>query len=1093
MVNFNNVIKFNLPVLILLMCASHAFTQRLVDWNKGDHNETRKGFMDGNLVGTVYYNHGEVADWQNWPTESGVWPKGSDPVHTYVDGVAIIVQAEAVDPQGNFIHPLETNYYEFTRYDRSTGVTYGWWPLPGYANPVPSGPPARSDRPETWPARWPDLTSEWAGKWNGFFGPDVKNADVETYFVFDDNEDREYIINNNFYPDADDPSRGGLGMQVRARGFQWSQVLAADVIFWFYEITNMSTTDYDKTLFAQYVDWGIGGHDNSSNNAGDYNDLLDISYAWSTVPYGSPGNWSPVGVAGYAFLESPGVPDDFRDNDTDGLTDEKRDNNAVRFFSQPEDDPFIRDVLTDTTDFRDFYGYSWRPHWDADENADWRNFLDLNENRKWDEGEALNDDVGADGLGPFDDAYPGPDIDGTEANGRPDQGEPNFGVLDKDESDQLGLTGFLIFPVHIPYELKNDEQNWEALSQLPEPHGKELTGVNLANFFSSYLFNLNGRNTYGKETGETERFSMALIFGIDKEDVFRRKKTVQQIYNANYQFAKPPDKAIVKAVPGDGRVTLYWGDRSEKTFDEFYQRYNFEGYRIYRSTEPNFLENRVITDAYGKATYQKPIAQFDLIDGLKGPHPIDVNGAMFNLGNDTGLEHSFIDSSVQNGQTYYYAVVAYDQGYTTTTVEQEFVGIPPSETTATIRVDNVTGEIETDINTAVVTPRAPTAGYISPKIEDLTHSGPGTGSIIINILDPDSLKDNHVHRLEFQDFTTYHDNSYPSYMLIDYSAKDTLIKLTPLESDNERTIVTSGFDLQIKNDPSVRPIDSQTGWKVRSTTYAVLPGFDTRYQSGYSSKRINYPADFEITFTEKGQGDISMQATDFSKPIPSNVVIKNLTDNVDNVQFIFRDLAGDSVFNIANPDTVENIVMGDAIFIVVGDSTGLKADSYKKAHITWSITAYKDVTIPDSLQVEPQPGDVYYLATSKPFRTGEYYEFTVKSPGYDKAKATADLDQIAVVPNPYVGAASWEPATNTIGRGERLVQFIHLPEKCTIRIYTMSGHLVQTLYHESTVSDGQEPWNLVSRDGMNIAYGMYVYHVDAPGIGKKIGRFGVIK
>jgi len=38
-----------------------------------------------------------------------------------------------------------------------------------------------------------------------------------------------------------------------------SQVLAEDVIFWHYEITNMTTTDYAKTLFAQYVDWGIGG------------------------------------------------------------------------------------------------------------------------------------------------------------------------------------------------------------------------------------------------------------------------------------------------------------------------------------------------------------------------------------------------------------------------------------------------------------------------------------------------------------------------------------------------------------------------------------------------------------------------------------------------------------------------------------------------------------------------------------------------------------------------------------------------------------------------------------------------------------------
>ena len=75
--------------------------------------------------------------------------------------------------------------------------------------------------------------------------------------------------------------------------------------------------------------------------------------------------------------------------------------------------------------------------------------------------------------------------------GKPDQGEPNFGILDKDESDQLGLTGFLISSVHT-YDLNNDERNWQALSSLPAPHGGELVGVNLANHFSSYLFPLAG-------------------------------------------------------------------------------------------------------------------------------------------------------------------------------------------------------------------------------------------------------------------------------------------------------------------------------------------------------------------------------------------------------------------------------------------------------------------------------------------------------------------------------------------------------------------------------------------------------------------------
>jgi len=98
-----------------------------------------------------------------------------------------------------------------------------------------------------------------------------------------------------------------------------------------------------------------------------------------------------------------------------------------------------------------------------------------------------------------------------------------------------------------------------------------------------------------------------------------------------------------------------------------------------------------------------------------------------------------------------------------------------------------------------------------------------------------------------------------------------------------------------------------------------------------------------------------------------------------------------------------------------------------------------------------------------------------------------------VVPNPYAGAASWEPATTSVGRGERRIFFIHLPRECTIRIYTMAGRLVQTIQHVSSLADGQTSWNLVSRDGMDVAYGVYVYHVDAPGVGTTVGKFAVLK
>ena len=1077
------------PLIFFAICVflSNSSAQHIVDKNKGDHFQRKKGYMDGNLVGTVYYNFGEIADWLNDPTHSGVWPKGTN--HTYIDGVAIIVQAETQDQQGNIFHPLETNYYEYTRYNLSTGVTYGWWPLPGYDNRFSSSP-AQSDDPSTWPYHWPDRPSDWDGYWNGFFGKGVLNADVESYFVFDDNEDREYIIKNNFHPDTDDSSRGGLGMQVHARGFQWSQVLAEDVIFWHYEITNMGTTDYEKTLFAQYVDWGIGGHDNSSNNAGDYDQILNLSYAWSTVPFGSPGHWSPVGYTGYAFLESPGIAYDHFDNDHDGLTDEQRDNDAKVFITNANQDPFLVDVQQDTLRFKQFYGYSWKPHWDADENCNWRSYTDLDHNGQWNQGEPLNDDVGSDGIGPLDEGYTVADKDRSEGDGKPEQGEPNFGILDKDESDQLGLTGFLIAAVHT-YDLNNDERNWGAFTTLLPPHGQQLVGVNLANYFSSYLFHLVGRQTYStqtgqlQETGATERFSMGLIFGMNADDLFRRKKTVQQIYNANYHFAKPPDKPRVKAIAGDQRVTLYWDDRAEHTFDAFYQKYNFEGYRIYRSTEPNFLEVKIITDAYGQPTFRKPLAQFDLVDGVRGLHSIGVNGAYFNLGDDTGLQHSFIDSTVENGQTYYYAVCAYDQGYTTTTVQGEFLGIPPTETTSIIKED-AQGNIKTDINTAVVTPRAPSAGYIRPKLTNVTATGPGTGLVSIDILDPDSLQNNHTFRIEFQDSSAFHNNSLPFYQLVNRTSGEISIPLIKMKSDQEQTPVIHGMAINIMNDSSVVIDHDKTGWVTGNSNYIVQVGFDSRYTAAYGSRRVNYPADFEIRFTEPGQGDISFPQDAFSRPRPSNIIVKDLTENIDHFQFIFRDNNNDSLFNATPNDT-------DAIFIVCGDSAGKRATIFPTAKKSWSMSIFQDTLVLQSERRPPQPGDVYRIVTKKPFRTGEYFEFTTEQPRIDIDSARDQLKNIAVVPNPYVGAASWEPLPTTTGRGERIIYFIHLPRECSIRIYTISGRLVQTLYHSSSIDNGQESWNLVSRDGMDIAYGVYVFYVDAPGIGTRIDKFAIMK
>ena len=362
---------YNLIILLFLVQTLAAQG----DPQKGDVRYSQWGIMDGNAVRTLYSNHAEVARWPDQP--SGEWPKGSG--HSYVDGVATIIAVSTFDTTGRRIHPMSTNYREFIDTDPIDKTPWGWAPLPGYSN-VRQQSPARSDDSFTWPNYWADKP-EWSNVWNGYFGKGIRNADVETYFVCDDAVDEEWLTPHDtttgagvFYPDMNDHTRGGIGMEVKARGFQWSHVQTQDVIFWHYEITNEGTTSYDSVYFSQYIDWGIGGTDDSGDDEGGYSTYLDIAFSWDYNGLGQPGQWGPTGVAAYAFLESPGNQFDGIDNDDDGLIDERRENSAGNWL-----DTYPYGV-ENVEKFIEFYMREPRPHWEGDEDQDWSGFTDENGN-----------------------------------------------------------------------------------------------------------------------------------------------------------------------------------------------------------------------------------------------------------------------------------------------------------------------------------------------------------------------------------------------------------------------------------------------------------------------------------------------------------------------------------------------------------------------------------------------------------------------------------------------------------------------------------------------------------------------------------------
>lgn len=106
------------------------------------------------------------------------------------------------------------------------------------------------------------------------------------------------------------------------------------------------------------------------------------------------------------------------------------------------------------------------------------------------------------------------------------------------------------------------------------------------------------------------------------------------------------------------------------------------------------------------------------------------------------------------------------------------------------------------------------------------------------------------------------------------------------------------------------------------------------------------------------------------------------------------------------------------------------------------------------------------------------------------------MNLIRAVPNPYVVSNMFEkplPAQER-GRGERVIDFINLPPNSKISIYTSAGELVRTIYQDGNYQTGSTTWDLRSKEGLDVAFGVYFYVVEAPGIkDKKFGKLAIIK
>ncbi|MCB9087974.1 MAG: hypothetical protein H6628_06660 [Calditrichae bacterium] len=183
---------------------------------------------------------------------------------------------------------------------------------------------------------------------------------------------------------------------------------------------------------------------------------------------------------------------------------------------------------------------------------------------------------------------------------------------------------------------------------------------------------------------------------------------------------------------------------------------------------------------------------------------------------------------------------------------------------------------------------------------------------------------------------------------------------------------------------------------------------------------------------------------------------------------------------------------------------------YRSTYFTigpWTLVA----DIPKA-EAEIVDGMVRYVDGDLPNGVGNYYCITsYDTDGYESGKVNRNRfpvyplrapnqnfpREVYVVPNPF------RQNSGLYGQGEgNRIEFIGIPGKCIIKIYTLMGEVVQELVHDD--GSGSAAWGSIlslnyqlNKWALGIAPGVYIFMVESRVPGheseKHIGKFAIIK
>ena len=801
--------------------------------------------------------------------------------------------------------------------------------------------------------------------------------------------------------------RRGLGLQVEGRMFQFDDPNASNVLFAMYTIKNVSTNTLSKTAAGFYIDVDIGGGSpENQDDLGFFQKDLNLVYYWDNPPgIGELG--LPTHYSGCVILESPSNSSDGIDNDGDGMTDESSSNNI-------------------------------------DDDGDW---------------DPAHHDVGLDGISGTADA--------GEGDGVPSAGEPNFDVLDREESDQIGLTSFTSWR-WTEVLLRNDESAWSRLHF-------GLDGTVPA---YSDVISLLGSGDFSLAPNEQTRYTVALFSAWNLEQTLMLAATLHDQYDTRFYSDSSGNKSVavqltspVQSQSVDGTISITWqssGILQNRMIDIWYSN-TFEpewkllagdlqdnGSYPWNTTllpDGAFYKIRLTSKQSGNRGYSSTHSFFS-VDNPGNAEPDLAFVTKFDKPRYTDtirVQWAFADAegSVVTTRLSFSA----DNGITFTPIDSMNTGEflfdtrkVPNTQSGRLKIDATDGTS----SRSIMTPTLKIVNYYR-AIRDtfiVKVSGTGTGEIIPVVIDSTQLT-GHVYSVTF-------DSSDGALL---YSVIDKTLNLKKIDKESLSPILAGssyfdGMRVTIKND-SLGIDSEQSGFMNNADPHIIA------MVGPPSIGVVRYaPMDIEVQFTSidttedgsfKYPGD-TLYNISLQKKIVSPFYIRFI-ENTTPAMAIIRE------------NTINNRWEWGEQLIVRTPPPYMIAASNTMAQVTFN----RIFGISPSIAA----GDKFLIRTTRPFSTLDSYEFTALQ---DYLGPTGVTDR-SVLPKEFTLFQNYPNPFNPV----TTIRFaVPRTTIVTLSVFDGLGREVKTIA-KGMYDPGEHriDWNGTDMDNLPVASGLYFYRISA--------------